>query len=268
MTMVSTSVPVSRMCTQDQLASPQFRAWAQRLAEDPERLHRKLWEYCFIADALNESEMLQEGTRGLGFAVGTEPLACLFASLGATVVASDMDPEEAAARGWVDTNQHASGLDALNVRGICADDVFRRNVSFRPIDMNAIPDDLSGFDFVWSSCAFEHLGSIEAGIEFVVNAMQCLRPGGLAVHTTEFNCSSNDATLTDGPTVLFRRRDFEEIADRLGAAGHHISLDFTAGSLPADHWVDLPPYKQEVHLKLLLDEYVTTSYGIVVRAAG
>ena len=97
--------------------------------------------------------------------------------------------------------------------------------------------------------------------------MRCLKPGGIAVHTTEFNCSSNDATLTEGGTVLFRRRDFEEIAKRLRADGHQIDLDFTAGSLPADRHVDLPPYEQNVHLKLMYDQYVISSFGIVVQAA-
>ncbi|MDH3678854.1 MAG: class I SAM-dependent methyltransferase [Acidimicrobiia bacterium] len=267
MTTVSNPPLSSRMCTQEQLESHRFRAWAERLAEEPARLHRKLWEYCYIAEALAERGMLQPGITGLGFAVGTEPLASLFASSGVTVVATDMDPEEAAAKGWVDTNQHAAGIDALNDRGLCPDSVFRTNCSFRAVDMNDIPEDLTGFDFVWSSCAFEHLGSIEHGIQFVVNAMRCLKPGGVAVHTTEFNCSSNDATLTEGGTVLFRRRDFEEIARRLHADGHDITLDFTAGSLPADHFVDLPPYKQDVHLKLMLADYVCSSYGIIARAA-
>ncbi|MEM7273843.1 MAG: methyltransferase domain-containing protein [Actinomycetota bacterium] len=267
MTTVSNTPLTSRMCTQEQLESPRFRNWAERLSEQPARLHRKLWEYCFITEALAERDMLQPGRRGLGFAVGTEPLASLFVSMGASVVASDMDPEEAMAKGWVDTNQHATGVDALNQRGICDDDVFRANCVFQPVDMNDIPTDLTGFDFVWSSCAFEHLGSIELGIEFVVNAMKCLKPGGIAVHTTEFNCSSNDETVSEGGTVLFRRRDFEEIAKRLERAGHHLTLDFTAGSLPADHHVDIPPYAQDVHLKLMLADYVCTSYGIIVRAA-
>ena len=207
------------------------------------------------------------GRRDWGSPLAPNRSASLFASRGAKVVASDMDPEEAAARGWVDTNQHASGLESLNERNICPDDVFRENCSFQPVDMNDIPSDLTGFDFVWSSCAFEHLGSIDHGVNFVVNAMRCLKPGGIAVHTTEFNCSSNDAMLAEGDTVLFRRRDFEEIAARLRNGGHEITLDFTAGSLPADHHVDLPPYKQDTHLKLMIDQWVVTSYGIVVRAA-
>lgn len=256
----------SRMCTQEQLDSPAFRAWAEELGETPDLLHRKIWEYCYIAQALDERGMLEPGRRGLGFAVGVEPLASLFVSRGVEVVATDMDPEEAAAQGWVGTNEHAAGLEAVNERQICDDALFADNCSFEPVDMNDIPTHLTGFDFVWSSCAFEHLGSIEHGIQFVVNAMRCLEPDGIAVHTTEFNCSSNDATLTEGGTVLFRRRDFEEIAKRLRADGHQIDLDFTAGSLPADRHVDLPPYEQNVHLKLMYDQYVISSFGIVVQA--
>lgn len=258
---------ISTMCTQEQLESPRFREWAKRLGERPSHLHRKLWEYCYIAEALDERDMLTDGRRGLGFAVGTEPLASLFASLGARVLASDMDPDEAEEQGWLYKNQHAKSLDVLNDRGLCPDDLFKQNCSFRCIDMNHIPDDLTDFDFVWSSCAFEHLGSIELGIEYVINAMKCLKPGGVAVHTTEFNCSSNDATITEGGTVLFRRKDFEEIERRLRVDGHEVTLDFTAGSMPADHHVDLPPYKQDVHLKLMLDQYVISSFGLVIRAA-
>ena len=57
---------------------------------------------------------------------------------------------------------------------------------FRAVDMNDIPPDLRGFDFTWSSCALEHLGTLRAGADFVVEQMTCLRPGGVAVHTTEY----------------------------------------------------------------------------------
>ena len=43
--------------------------------------------------------------------------------------------------------------------------------------MNELPGDLAGFDFTWSSSAFEHLGSLEAGARFVERQMHCLRPG-------------------------------------------------------------------------------------------
>jgi hypothetical protein len=258
----------SCMCTQEQLESPRFQYWVKRMMARPDRLHRKIWEHCFIAEALNERDLLRPGISGLGFAVGTEPLAAMFASRGVDVCATDMDTDEAKARGWVDTNEHAAGLDALNTQNLCLPDQFRERCTFRRVDMNDIPDDLTGFDFIWSSCAFEHLGSLGHGAEFVYRSMDCLKPGGIAVHTTEYNCSSNDATIAEGGTVLFRRRDIEEIAARLRAAGHEVDVDFTAGSLPADHWVDMPPYKEDVHLKLLLDGYVISSYGLIIRKGG
>ena len=39
--------------------------------------------------------------------------------------------------------------------------------AYREVDMRAIPTDLRGFDFAWSSCALEHLGSLGAGMAFV-----------------------------------------------------------------------------------------------------
>src|SRR6516225_3315679 len=95
--------------------------------------------------------------------------------------------------------------------------------------------------------------------------MACLKPGGLAVHTTEFNVSSNDRTIDNGPLVIFRRRDIEKAAARLRAKGHSIDLDFDSGTTPADLYVDLPPYKKEPHLKLKIGEFVSTSIGLVIR---
>ncbi len=56
-------------CTQYQLESPLFLYWAQRLGERPGGLHRKLWEWCFITQALYERDALQIESKGLGFAV-------------------------------------------------------------------------------------------------------------------------------------------------------------------------------------------------------
>ena len=229
-------------------------------------LHRKLWEWCFITQALHCEGMLQPGRRGLGFAVGKEPLVGQFAALGASILASDLDIDRAAEAGWVASGEHAAALTALNGRGLCPQERFDQLVEFRPIDMLDLPtDELTDFDFLWSSCAFEHLGSLEAGIGFVVNAMKCLRPGGLAVHTTEFNVASNDDTVCDGGTVIYRQRDIEHLVEVLRAQGHQIVVDFNRGTTPTDYYVDIPPYHHHPHLKLHLLGHVTTSIGIVAR---
>jgi hypothetical protein len=73
-------------------------------------LHRKLWEWAAISQALDERGMLADGKRGIGFAVGTEPLASLFASRGATIDATDYLADD---DGWADTGQNAKSLDAI-----------------------------------------------------------------------------------------------------------------------------------------------------------
>lgn len=259
---------VSRLCTQTELESDEFQRWAIVLREPHMVLHRKLWEWCFIAEVLEVEGMLRPGRRGLGFAVGREPLVAQFAAAGASIVASDLALDRAADAGWVASGEHAASLAALNERGLCPPDVFDRLVTFREIDMCNIPvAELSGFDFIWSSCAFEHLGGLDLGINFVVNAMDCLRPGGLAVHTTEFNVGSNDETVTHGGTVIYRQRDIEDLATALRSEGHQIRLNFDRGTLPSDYHVDVPPYSHDPHLKLHLMGFTTTSMGIVVRHA-
>ena len=178
-------------------------------------LHRKLWEWFFIAEALAERDMLRPGRRGLGFGVGKEPLVALFASMGCEVVATDQSADLASAAGWADGLQYAGNLAALNDKGLCDTEEFGRLARFRIVDMRSIPADLTGFDFTWSSCSFEHLGSLEEGLRFVGEQMRCLRTGGVAVHTTEFNVGSNTDTVREGPTVLYRQRDLLELARRL-----------------------------------------------------
>ena len=86
--------------------------------------------------------------------------------------------------------------------------------------MRNLPTHLLSFEFTWSSCALEHLGSLRAGLDFIVESMRCLRPGGIAVHTTEFNLISNDETLEIDWLSIYRRRDIEKVAAELRAAGH------------------------------------------------
>ncbi len=243
--------------------------WNPR-GEDPRpfMLHRKMWEWLFIAQALAERDMLRPGRVGLGFGVGQEPLVALFASMSCDVVATDQPRARAVSTGWTDSAiEWAGGLAGLNRDGLCPDDLFARHVRYREVDMNALPRELRNFDFTWSSCALEHLGSLQAGADFVLAQMRCLRPGGVAVHTTENNVSSNEDTLETGGTVLFRRRDVDDLERRLRDAGHSIDVDYTEGTTPADLHVDVPPYS-DVHLRTTLSQHVTASLALVIEKGG
>jgi hypothetical protein len=240
-----------------------LRRWAELfgVADIP---HRKYWEWCFIAEALREQGVLLEGKRGLGFGVGEEPLTSCFARYGASVVATDLEPAEAVRSGWAIGPQHAANKEALNRRGLCPPERFDQLVSFEFCDMRLIPEGYRDFDFLWSSCALEHLGSQEAGEQFIFDALRCLRRGGIAVHTTEFNISSLDETIDSGPVVLFTRGRIERLMARLRDQGCFIEMDWRYGGAPLDYYVDVPPYRLSPHLKLRIGEYTATSLGLVI----
>jgi SAM-dependent methyltransferase len=256
----------SCLCTEQRLCSLEFQNWCPFLGESRGRLHRKIWEYCFICEALQERGLINTGMRGLGFAVGEEPLSSLFAARGVDITATDLATEEAKRIGWANTNEHASELSILNKRGLCDLSTFRERVNFQFCDMNHIPAAFDGkYDFVWSACAFEHLGSIKHGQEFVYNSINCLKPGGIAVHTTEYNISSKTDTVDNEGTVIYRQCDIQEIIDTLRRQGHTTEMDWDEGESPADKYIDVAPYTSDTHLKLQLGKYVTTSIGLIIQ---
>lgn len=257
--------PVSQGCTAAQFDEPVYERWIKEMRFKPQR-HRKQWEFVYILQALYRYGMLRPGARGIGFGVGVERLPAVMAARGCSILATDLSVIDPRSQEWSKTAEHATSIETLRFPKICADDIFDRQMSFRAVDMNAIDRDLTGFDFTWSSCALEHLGSIEAGLAFIRNSIGCLTYGGLAVHTTEFNLSSNTDTIDNQGTVLFRKQDLERIAVDLISRGHFVAqFKYDFGESPADIHVDTPPYSTNDHLKIMLGEYVTTSFGIIVR---
>jgi len=260
----------SNVCREAHYRLPLYQYWCARLSEPP-RYQRKQWEWVYIAQVLHERGLLATGMRGLGFGVGAEPLVACFAASGVDVLATDMATDAGRLAGWFGPDRRAGGeLELLNIKGICPDAQFLQRVAYRTVDMTAIPADLRGFDFCWSSCSFEHLGTLVAGLEFVQRSLDCLRPGGVAVHTTEFNALSNGRTIDAGPVVLYRRRDLEQLAATLKTAGHRVEpFDFTLGREPVERYVDVAPYGPEPQLRLQLrfpvGAFTSTSIGIVVR---
>lgn len=243
---------------------PSFKAFLSSINHGFQ-MHRKLWEFAFIEHKLNAAGMLAEGRKGLCFGAGQEPLPALFAAKGCTIHATDA-PADIIGEKWTATKEFSRGVEDMAYRGIIDEKTFFERVSYSTADMNNIPAELTNFDFCWSACCLEHLGSIDLGLEFIANSLRTVKIGGLSVQTTELNLSSNEETVDSGETVLFRRRDLEAFIERMRDEGHEIEgLTVSPPATPIDHHVDVPPYSQNPHLKLLLGEYVTTSVGIVIR---
>ena len=230
----------SKLSTQADVESDWFAHWCSEL-KIPFLYHRKLWELAYALQALFDHGMLDPGRRGLGFGSGTEPFASYFASRGVDVLITDLPQNDARAKAWSATNQHASIEKAYHGH-LTSRQAFDRHVSYRDVDMNVIPDDLRNFDFCWSLCAFEHLGTIRRGLDFVENALDVLRPGGVAVHTTEFNVNPLGPTTDNWATVLFQQQHIVKLAAALEAKGHKVArLNFDKGDRPLDYFIDVPP---------------------------
>jgi hypothetical protein len=269
-----------RICRQVDLERPWTRHWLAQLGSTG-TYHRKAWENAFVLQGLWEAGMLAPGRRGLGFAVGREPLPSMFIARGAEVLATDLDAGDTRAADWISTNQNAARVEDLHWPRLVDREAFLARCAFRAVDMNALPADLreGRFDFVWSSCSFEHLGSIERGLDFVVAAMDCLAPGGVAVHTTELQLDDDAPPVDDRGTVLFRRRDMEALAERLAARGHEMApIDYGPGLGLLDGYVDVPPYGARrgtglppvhpPHLRVSVYGVAATSVGLIIRAGG
>jgi hypothetical protein len=250
------------------VADPAYDRWLAAVGQTHGR-HRKVWEWCFMLQALEERDLLRDGVRALGFGVGTEPLVAALATRGVRVVATDQPAEQAGA--WGASNQHAAALDAVRRPDLCSNERFDELVTFSPLDMRAIPDDLSGFDITWSSCCFEHLGTPDAGFDFVIDAMNTLRPGGVAVHTTEIDVGRSASILEIGSldhgdyACFYRTTDLRRLVARLRGLGHQVQCNYHVSMSHAlERAIDEQPYSHDPHLRLRVGDRVVSSFGLIV----
>ena len=264
----SFTAAMSQVASGAHAGDPAYVRWLD-LLDEHNTYHRKSWEWCFIMEALDRHHALRPGQRVLGFGVGREPIVPALAAHGVTVVATDQPSAQAGA--WSTSGQHASELDAIRRPAVCPDDRFTQLVSFEPVDMTAIPRFLHNFDGLWSSCCFEHLGTPDAGFDFVMAAMECLRPGGVAVHTTEFDCVDHvdlavHGSVAAGDYVCFyRARDLRRLVRRLRGAGHSVKCNFyVSSSHPSERKVDVQPYTHDPHMRLQVGDRVMTSFGLEI----
>ncbi len=226
------------------------------------KLHRKPWEFAAIAQAVRDRYQTgRPGLRAIGFGVGKEPLPAWLAAQGFDVVATDRpDPGV-----WLE-RQHSRGFDDLRRLAICPEETFRQRVTYEALDMNAIPEHhkQGQYDLTWSAGTFEHLGGIDQGLAFFREQMKCLRPGGIAIHTTEYNFADNVNTINSPDICVFRQRDLLALTHALQQQGDRLwPIDLRPGTTAADLHVDQHPYQQEPHLSMAIGPCAFTSVLLI-----
>jgi hypothetical protein len=236
------------------------------------KLHRKVWELCVEAQVYRDNApVAYDCSRVLGFGVGREPLPSWFAARGCNVVATDAPLTDDIKHDWSKTGQHAYEVDDLYRKEIVSLSAFDKYVLYQSVDMNNIPDYLlqGKFDYTYSTSSFEHIGGIDRSLVFFCNQMRCLKPGGIACHTTEYNVTSNTNTLDSHNLCFFRRKDLERLSDMLTAQGDTLwPLDLEQGDSELDRIVDVLPYEGKVHLQIKTGPWVSTSVVLIAQRGG
>jgi SAM-dependent methyltransferase len=232
--------------------------------------NRKTWEWAYIVEAVTQAGLMEPGRTALGFGVGNEPMPALFASRGLDVVATDQAAEFG--DDWASTGQLMTGLSGLSRPFLIDDEDLAARVTLRNVDMNDVPADIGTFDVIWSSCVIEHLGSPQRGLDFVLESCALLAPGGIAVHTTELELTRRDTTADYGHCAVYRLQDLREFEERLSGVGCTATFNFTVPmDTREDRWISLvlvacgSAPEDVAHLKLAIEDSVSTSFGLLIR---
>jgi hypothetical protein len=164
-------------CSSRDFFHPEFER-LRELIGGRQLFQRKLWEWVFIVHQAIRTGAVGPSKRALAFGVGREVLPAVFARMGARVTATDAPPAIAAAAGWQASGVFVGGLAHLPAKFMNRA-AFEALVEWRDCDMNAIDPALTDYDFCWSSCSLEHLGSLEHGLDFIIESVEkTLRVGG------------------------------------------------------------------------------------------
>ena len=214
-----------RMTTRRDFDSEWFLRWKPVLSFS-DRIHRKFWEMAIVTETLHNHGMLTHGRKGVGFGVGSESLTKIFADMGAEILATDLLPES-----WRETHKGFFDLGK------------HPRIENRIVDMNWIDGtsgkssvESDGFDFSWSVCSMDHCGTAWWTKRFLLNQMNCLKPGGIGIHTAEYTI--NIGLPRQGATVWLDRADVVDVVDLLTQLGHVAApIDWFIGDTFDDHGI-------------------------------
>lgn len=257
----------------------EFNIICNTIIKEPIRFHRKQWEIVYIIQMIKNKGFLTSNHIGITFGSGIGIDIKAIANQGCKLIVTDLNELEAKELGWVDTNQHSKNIELFKDDRFNNYEYLNNLILDNNVDMNNIPlKYLEGqYDFATSCCALEHLGNLQNGLNFIINSIQCVKIGGIVVHTTEFNLNSlNDnydgSTMEHKLTSVYRKQDFDWLKAKIITLGHKIyDFDYSTSNGLYDKYIDIPPYHgndNNAHLRLELSDglikFPATCIGIVI----
>lgn len=187
----SLATPVSQPCTKPQLREKALGQWAARLSMS--EINAATWQFAYVLQVLSRYGMMQPGARGL----------CI-GETAANIISVVSDEGLMITRVGLEEEGQEQPLDPDSLRMSALD----------------LPGSLAGFDFLWSIRATDMLD--ESGSQRMIEAgMECLRPGGVAVHVVGYEPSL--LNVPPSANGIFNRGGIERLGVSLISRGHDLA---------------------------------------------
>ena len=173
-------VPLNKVCRVSDAGNPLWRRGYADLAfpEGRDTFHRKIWEFNQALYGLRTLGRLAPESTALGIGCGHEELMYFLANRIARVVATDLyEGSYLGGESEADVLEHPEKYAPFNYRTAHLE-VRRMN----GLSLDA-PD--ASFDFVFCLSSIEHFGRRRDKLQALVEMFRVLKPGGVAVVTTE-----------------------------------------------------------------------------------
>ena len=242
----------SEIVSEKRFKEDNFFKWMDLLRELPKLHNKQFQQYAIMESANRITSDIGKAKKAIGFGVGVEPIPAALVKLGFDVLATDY-LDGSIAEDWKRTGQLASEFQQLNQRGILTEQEFIDHLKFQNLDMNQSPKEMHGsFDFTWSSCALGHIGGYQNGLDFILDSLNLLRPGGMAVHSTELDVSALGSIFTSPSLNFYKLDDLNETIKLAQKRGFETSLiqKRKMFSGKSERFVVLEPWDEKTHIRI------------------
>ncbi len=173
-------VPLNKVCRVADARHPAWRRGYDDLGfpANPEVFHRKIWEFNQALFGLRTLRRLAPGAAALGIGCGHEELMYFLANRVQRVVATDLYEGR-----WIGGESDA---DVLEHPAKYAPFRYREDhLQVRRMDALALDAAAATFDFLFCLSSIEHFGRLDDKRTSLREMFRVLKPGGVAVLTTE-----------------------------------------------------------------------------------
>lgn len=173
-------VPLNKVCRVGDAGNSLWRRSYADLgfADDRQVFHRKVWEFNQALYGLRRLRRLAPQATALGIGCGHEELMYFFANRIARVIATDLYEGS-----WIGGESDA---DVLAHPAKYAPFKYREDhLEVRRMDGLALDAETGTFDFVFCLSSIEHFGQLQDKLQALREMFRVLKPGGVAVLTTE-----------------------------------------------------------------------------------